>query len=86
MPQVDTRTNKVHKKQHRGTGKNNPKREAHLPRKTHDPEFNLKVEECRMVESNIGNIQRMFRNFYRSTGGKYNYNHIKTKIKAFLIF
>lgn len=65
-----TTTNKLKTKKHRGTGKHHPKREAHLPHKTHDPEFNLKVEECRIVEQNINNVQRMFRNFYRSTGGK----------------
>lgn len=36
---------------------------------TVDTEFNLKVEECKLVERNIANIQRLYRNFYKNTSG-----------------
>lgn len=41
----------------------------HGPR-TVDTDFNLKVEECHMVEKNIHNIQKLYRNFQRNTVGK----------------
>ena len=36
---------------------------------TIDNEFNLKVEEMKMAESNILNIQKQFRNFNKDTNG-----------------
>lgn len=38
--------------------------------RTIDTEFNLKVEECKMVEHNLRSIQRLFREFYSNTRGK----------------
>lgn len=67
---VNPVTGQVQTHKHRGGGKHHPKRAAHLPHKTVDPEFDLKYEECMMVESHVQNIQRMFRNFYKNAGGK----------------
>jgi hypothetical protein len=36
---------------------------------TVDSEFNLKVEEMKMAEKNIENIQKIFRNFHTDTKG-----------------
>lgn len=37
--------------------------------RTVDTEFNLKVEELKMTERNLANVQRLYKNFYKNTFG-----------------
>lgn len=37
--------------------------------RTIDTEFNLKVEELKMTERNLANVQRLYKNFFKNTSG-----------------